>query len=515
MQLLPDRTSYSLKDMPVASGGTATEALRTVPELEVDVDGKVTARGATPRIYINGRPAPMQGEALDNYLQQLPADRIDRIEVIPNPSAKYEAEGMGGIVNIVMKQGVSLGLSGSLSANSGTQGQNGGSARLNYQEGRVTFFGGGSLGFNHQESSSSDFRENLITTPITFLRQSSAMDNSGTFGSLDLTTEYKTSERGTIWTELRGNRYGSASDGLTAYTHMDASQAPTQRYDRLNGSDNGYLSASTSLGFRHVVQPQREEWSVEVRKNWDNSDNDSESSKLLRALTGEELGLPPELTRNDGNEDAGDVSLQADFSHPWGKAGRVELGYRGNLRSTDNDRSLDIFADPESSLPSSSTQNAFDYRERIHAGYLTLTGQLGPFGLQGGVRAERADTRFSLPLSGDCYEHDYESIFPNANISLGIGEGKQLRLSYWKRVDRPWPWILNPINPSTDPLNRMVGNPFLKPRYTHSVSLDASWSGQRGTLRLSPYYRGTVDSWDQIKTVDDKGVSTVSWFNLS
>jgi hypothetical protein len=341
------------------------------------------------------------------------------------------------------------------------------------------------------------------------------MDNSGTFGSLDLTTEYKTSERGTIWTELRGNRYGSASDGLTAHTHMDESQAPTQRYDRLNGSDNGYLSASTSLGFRHVVQPQREEWSVEVRKNWDNSDNDSESSKLLRALTGEELGLPPELTRNDGNEDAGDVSLQADFSHPWGKAGRVELGYRGNLRSTDNDRSLDIFADPESSLPSSSTQNAFDYRERIHAGYLTLTGQLGPFGLQGGVRAERADTRFSLPLSGDCYEHDYESIFPNANISLGIGEGKQLRLSYWKRVDRPWPWILNPINPSTDPLNRMVGNPFLKPRYTPSVSLDASWSGQRGTLRLSPYYRGTVDSWDQIKTVDDKGVSTVSWFNLS
>lgn len=95
MQLLPDRTSYSLKDMPVASGGTATEALRTVPELEVDVDGKVTARGATPRIYINGRPAPMQGEALDNYLQQLPADRIDRIEVIPNPSAARGVVGGG------------------------------------------------------------------------------------------------------------------------------------------------------------------------------------------------------------------------------------------------------------------------------------------------------------------------------------------------------------------------------------------------------------------------------------
>jgi hypothetical protein len=515
MEILPDRTSYSTKDMPVAAGGTATDALRTVPELEVDVDGKVSARGATPKIFINGRPAPMQGEALDNYLQQLPADRIDRIEVIPNPSAKYEAEGMGGIVNIVMKEGVSLGLSGSLSANSGTQGQNGGSARLNYQEGRVTFFGGGSLSMSHQTSTNSDFRENLITTPITYLRQASEFDGSGNFGSLDLTTEFKASQRGTLWVELRGYSYDYGSDGLTAYTHMDESQVTTQRYDRVSNSANNSFSGSASLGYRQVKQPQRQEWSVELRQSLDNSDSGSESSKLLRALTGEELGLPPELTRNDGGEDDGNLALQADMTQPWGKTGKVELGYRGSISTTDNDRSLAIFPTDESDVPFSTTASAFDYRENINAGYLTLSGKFGPLGLQGGVRAERADTRFSLPLSGDSYENDYASIFPNANISLEVGDGKQLRLSYSKRVDRPWPWILNPINPSTDPLNRSVGNPFLKPRYTHSVSLDASWAGQHGTLRLSPYYRGTVDSWDQLKTVDEQGVSTVSWFNLS
>jgi hypothetical protein len=515
MQILPDRTAYSTKDMPVASGGTATDALRTVPELEVDVDGKVTSRGATPKIYINGRPAPMQGEALDNYLQQLPANRIDRIEVIPNPSAKYEAEGQGGIVNIVMKEGVDLGLSGSLSANSGTQGQNGGSARLNYQEGPVTFFGGLSMSLNHQDYSSDDERENLITDPITYLQQASESSNHGHFGALDLTTELKTSQRGTVWMQLQGYRYGSGTEGLTAYTLKDALKAPTDRYDRLNDSDNGYLDGSGSIGFRRVVQPQRQEWSVELRKNWSSQDNESASSKILRALTGEDLGLPPELTRNDGGEDDGLLTLQADLSHPLGKTGGVEVGYRGSIRDTDNDRTLDVFATEESTDPTQSTPSAFDYRENVNAGYLTLTGKFGPFGLQGGVRAERSDTRFSLPLSGDSYENDYASIFPNANVSVDLGSGRQLRLSYSKRMDRPWAWILNPINPSTDPLNRTVGNPFLTPRYTHSLMMDASWSGQHGTLRLSPYYRKTVDSWDQIKTVDEEGVSTVTWYNLS
>jgi hypothetical protein len=224
VQVLPDRTVYATSEMPVASGGTATEALRTVPELEVDVDGKITSRGTTPKIYINGRPSPMQGEALQSYLQQLPANRIDRIEVIPNPSAKYDAEGQGGIVNIVMKEGASLGLSGSLSANSGTQGSNGASARLNYQEGRLTFFGGGTFDLNRSEYTNTDLRENLVTDPITYLSLESVGKNRGSFGGGDLTAEYRASERGTVWLELRENDFGSDNDGLAAYTQMNASR---------------------------------------------------------------------------------------------------------------------------------------------------------------------------------------------------------------------------------------------------------------------------------------------------
>ena len=132
--------------MPVASGGMATDVLRSVPELEVDVNGGVQLRGTAAQIYLNGRPAPMQGESLELFLQQFPADRIDRIEVIPNPSARFEAEGAGGIVNIVLKKNVDLGLSGSVFANA-VQPRRGRArgGRLTYQRGRLTLFGGGFL----------------------------------------------------------------------------------------------------------------------------------------------------------------------------------------------------------------------------------------------------------------------------------------------------------------------------------------------------------------------------------
>lgn len=515
MALLPDRTVYATRDMPVAAGGTATDALRTVPELEVDVNGKVTTRGATPKIHINGRPAPMQGEALDNYLQNLPANKIDRIEVVPNPGAKYEAEGLGGIVNIVMKEGVSLGLSGNLSLNTGTRGRNGASGRLNYQEGRVTLFGGASMNLYGNDYTNDDLRVNRLTSPVTMLRQASRNSNDGTFGSVDLTTELKLSRRSTVWAEGRASRSGSDNSGLTKFTHLDAAELPTLRYDRASESSYSYTSAAGLVGFRHVVQPQRHELSLEVRRTAGGNENESESAKWARALTGDPSDLPPELTVNDRDDSDSDLSLQADYMRPLGKRGKVEVGYRGSFRDTDNDQLMEVFPTADAPAPIHSTAHAFHFRERFHSGYLTFDQKVGKLGVQLGVRAERADTDFELPLRDESFANDYGSLFPSANLSYELGEGKQVRLSYSKRLQRPYVFFLNPINPSVDPLNRYVGNPYLKPQYTHSYSLETSWTGGLGSLRLSPYYRRTVDQWDQIKRVDSLGVSTVTWENLA
>ena len=248
-----DRTIYSTRDMPVASGGMATDVLRSVPELEVDVNGGVQLRGTAAQIYLNGRPAPMQGESLELFLQQFPADRIDRVEVIPNPSARFEAEGAGGIVNIVLKKNVDLGLSGSVFANTSSRGEIGSGGRLTYQRGRLTLFGGGFLRRSDRRTSNYDLRRNLVTDPVTLLETDGWNDREGLSGNLDLTTEWKLTERSTFYGSAGMWRNGFDADGLTAYTQLTADSTPTLRYDRGMVNENTRLSADFGTGIRRLV----------------------------------------------------------------------------------------------------------------------------------------------------------------------------------------------------------------------------------------------------------------------
>ncbi|HEY0811178.1 MAG TPA: carboxypeptidase regulatory-like domain-containing protein, partial [Longimicrobiales bacterium] len=195
-----DRTVHDTKDMIAAKGGKAVDVLRSVPELEVDMNGKVTMRGnQSVEIHINGRKAPLTGDALANYLQQMPGDRISKVEVIPNPGAKHDPEGMGGIVNIVMKENADLGLSGNVSLNGSTRMHRGFGGRLNYQKGRFTLFAGGNFNFNDNKSSTYDLRRNLLASPITLFEQNGEGENSGYWRSFDLTTEFKVGKQAHFW----------------------------------------------------------------------------------------------------------------------------------------------------------------------------------------------------------------------------------------------------------------------------------------------------------------------------
>jgi Outer membrane protein beta-barrel family/Carboxypeptidase regulatory-like domain/TonB-dependent Receptor Plug Domain len=513
-----DRTIYSTSEMPVAAGGMATDVLRSVPELEVDVNGGVQLRGTVAQIHINGRPAPMQGQSLELFLQQFPADRIERIEVIPNPSARFEAEGAGGIVNIVLKDNVDLGLSGNLFANAGSRGEAGAGGRMTYQRGRMTVFGGAFARRSDRRTDSYDLRQNLITTPVTLLEQDGWNDREGLSGNLDLTTEWKLSDRSTV----RGNvgmwTNGSDADGLTVYTEMAADRTPTLRYDRGNVSGNDNLNATFGASATHRLgDPDKDDHELSLDVEYQSGDNDSFSRVRRRSLdlAGDVSALPVELTLDDFDQTEREVEVNANYVRPWGEGGRFELGYRGEMQDTDESRALDIYSDEDETVATVSTLTGFGYREVFHSAYATASRQMGRLSAQVGLRAEQADTRLELTGLTDTYENSYFSLFPSANVRYDLGQGRELRLAYSRRVRRPQVWVLNPINRSNDPLNRNVGNPDIDPQYTHALSLDASWTATFGTLRFSPYYRRTVDDWAQIKTVDAQGVSTVTWENLA
>lgn len=507
-----DRTVYNTKAMPAAAG-TAIDVLRAVPELEVDVNDNVKLRGnQSVAVHMNGRPTPLSGEQLANFLRQLPGDRIDRVEVMPNPSAKHDPEGSGGIVNIVLNENLDLGLSGSLSANASTANRQYFNGRLNYQRGRLTLFTGAGVGTHQNLMTNYDLRHNLAAQPVTVIEQHGRSDNQNLGGNLDWTAELKISERSHLWSNAW--MYGSRNnaDGVTEYGILDAAMSPQDRYDRINDAEFFWGNMDISAGFVSIVERQKEELRIDGRFSSGANDSDTRNIRLFLLTAGAPVDLPDELTLNEIDQRNGNLSIQADYFRPVGQA-RLDAGYRAWRRDQDNDNLLRIFESMEAVDPRDRIQSGYDYEEVFHSFYATFAQPLGKFNIQAGLRAELATTHFTSLVTGDEFDRDYNSLFPSFNVAYTPRQGRTLRFQYSRRISRPPAQYLNPVVPSTDPLNVFNGNPGLSSSYTNSYSMDASWTGRAGTLRVAPFYRKTHDMWERIRTVDTLGIATSRWEN--
>ncbi|TVP45290.1 MAG: TonB-dependent receptor [Gemmatimonadales bacterium] len=492
-----DRTVYRMEGMPTVSGGSLSDALGGVPELDVDFEGRVEFEGQTPEIYLNGRPAPVDGESLTVFLEQFPADRIDRIEVIPNPSARFEAEGAGGIVNIVLAEDVELGLTGSVFANAGTRGEVGSGGRIAWQRGELTVQGGGFIRHNDRETASSSIRENLLADPVTFLEQDRLTRRGGLTGGVDMTTEYGLSDRTLVWARTRINDLGSDSEGETRSTRLDDEGTALDLTRRLTETDRDRSSLDLQGGVQVNFDDELgdHEFSVEVRR-------DARRTETFRSFATERLDdvdLPIDTRLDETLEDRSRVRLRADYTRPIGET-QVEMGVRGQYRDTESIRDA----------------LGFLHQERFHSVFATAARSLGSLGLQLGVRLENSAVTLELPDAADTgVDQRYTSVFPTANVSWRFDGGQQLRFSYGQRIRRPNARRINPLDRSDDPLLRRIGNPDLAPQYTHNVRLDASWRGSVGTVRVTPFYRFQTDEWAELRTVDAEGVATEQWENVA
>jgi hypothetical protein len=510
-----DRTIYNTKSMPVASTGNATDVLRAVPELEVDVNDNVKLRGnQSVAIHLNGRPAPLRGEQLANFLKQLPGNRIARVEVMPNPSAKHDPEGMGGIVNIVLQDDLDLGLSGNVSANASTRNRQYFNGRLNYQKGRVTLFTGAGINTYSDQGRTYDLRQNLVTRPVTLVEQNAEMDNDSWGWNADWTAELKLGERSTLWTNAWMYWSSNGTAGLTEYSIMAEDHAVLDRYDREADGDRTYGNYNFGAGYKHIFQPQKEELTVDGRYADGGNTSEQTLANLYEIIAGAPVDQPLELTLNDVDAGNGNLSIQADYFRPV-LAGKLELGYRAWQRDQDNDNLLQIFATPAAVDPREEPRSGYDYEETFHSLYATYGRTWHGFGVQAGVRAELSRTHFDSRIGGEAFDREYNTLFPSFNVSYTVKPGRTLRFLYSKRISRPSASYLDPYVPTTDPLNRFLGNQDLRPSYMQSISMDFSWTGTKGTLRVGPYYRNTTDIWERIRTVDTLGVATSRWENAA
>jgi outer membrane receptor protein involved in Fe transport len=516
--LAPDRNTYSLRDLPSAAGGNAVDALRNVPSVEVDIDGKVSLRGnENVVVQINGRPSPMRGEQLGAFLAQLPANMVDRVEVIPNPSAKFDPEGMAGIVNVVLKQNTDLGTSGGITAGGGTTGQVNVSGNLGYQKGALTLFG--NYGFMRDDRETAGFvvRENRFQSPLTFVEQRATGRMSPLSHTLNTSAEYKLGARDMLSTSLLlTSRAGERRD-FNVSRNFDASRSLVGMLDRTAREEATDLGLDYVLGYRHTVRPRQNEFAAELRYNREREDEllRINQQDLLTDGTTED-GLPF-LENQATDERTRNWTLTADYTRPLGERLRLETGYRGTLRRLESDYDRSLFSHDANAFEADATRsNEFAYDEQVHAAYGVLGGSLGKFNLQGGLRVERALTEFDLATTGEAFENDYGSFFPSALAAYNLSDERQLKASYSKRVERPRSWQLNPFGRVEDALNVSRGNPFLKPEYTHSFEVGFQQSGQKGTVQVTPFFRHTTDAVRRYTTVDaGTGVATTTFVNAA
>ena len=512
--IAPDRNSYRARDLAPAATN-ATDVLESVPSVHVDPDGKLSLRGnENVVVQINGRPTPIRGQQLTGYLKQLPANTIDRIEVIPNPSAKQDPEGMAGILNIVMKQGVDLGRSGGLNLGASTQNQYMAGGNVGYQAGRVTMLLG--YGFNSDERSITGVNDRTrlgaLRAPLSFTEQDIDGNATNRGHNVNATFDYRVGARTVLFTSWMANQRAATDASLSAYSELNGSRAMLDRYDRTRDSEMKNWLADGTLGFRHTFTPQRHEWTGEVR--FSRQDNEDRTDLWRQPVVTTQNAVDLEAQTVAAGTDQ--LTVQTDYTRAFGKASKLETGYKGSSRWLDRAYLVRKDVAGTGNWVDSDLSNTLAFDERVDAVYGVLSHGVGNLELQAGLRAERASRDFSL--AGDNYPHSYNSLFPSGLVSYKLNDKTVTRLSYSRRIRRPNTEELNPFPAFFDLQNVMIGNPALGPEYTDAIEASLQRSGKVGSLQISPFYRRTSDiirvDINTADTIAGREVTSVSFRNL-
>ncbi len=518
MVIEPDRNSYRAQDVAPAAAN-ASDVLAATPSVEVDADGRVSLRGnENVAVQINGRPAPIRGAQLGAYLKQLPATVIDRVEVVPTPSARHDPEGMAGIINIVLKQNTDLGLSYGFTLGASPQQRYNASGNVGYQAGKLTLFG--SYGFNSDQRPVTGINDrerfNSSGDPMFITEQD--VDGEASFGghNVNLTGDYRLSQRDVLSNALAFNFRRSGDESFSAWREFDGDRSLLDRYDRIRDSDNRGLMLDYTLAFKRTFEARRHELGSELRFNYS---KDDDVTDLWRQGPPESSTAPYELERNEVDALTRTLTAQLDYTRPLAERSKLETGYRGNARWMDRDYEVRKDELGDGGWEPSPLSNTFEMNETTHAVYGVASHGLGKFELQGGLRGEYTDREFSLTSTSERYPHRYGSVIPSGVVSYQLAEGQQLKLSYSRRIRRPGPQELNPFPVFFDAQNVFIGNPNLSPEYTDAYELAYNRQGRLGTVQVTPFYRRTSNIIrfiiDTDSEMDGRPVTTVTFQNLA
>jgi outer membrane receptor protein involved in Fe transport len=481
-----DKKIYRVDKDGVAAGGTAEDALKNIPSLNVDLDGNLTLRNAAPQLFVDGRPTPLT-------LDQIPADAIDNVEVITNPSAKYDASGgNAGIVNIVLKKDRRIGYNGNLRTGVDMRGRINLGGDINAREGKINGFIGGNYNQRRTLSTGATDRQNLFGTPRTNVYQTNDGENEGFFAMLRGGIDWFINNRNTL--TLSGSGHGGnfgSNDMVGIRTDtLGSGGITTSQALRLTDSDRSFRNYGSQILYKHLFPKEGKEWTADVNYNASKSDNEGFFNTTY-------LDSPLEnRQKQTGNNSNEFVTVQTDYVNPLGSGIKMELGARAavrNFRSGNGNFQYSENSGDYVQVPGFADR--YKFNDQVYAGYGNFSQSFKRWGYQVGLRAESSLYTGTLIDTDTAFTNEYPlSLFPSAFLTYKIDEQDNLQLSYTRRINRPNFFQIIPFPDFSDSLLLSRGNPGLRPEFTNAVELTYQNIFNKGhNLLASLYYRRATD----------------------
>jgi outer membrane receptor protein involved in Fe transport len=510
-ELAPDRNTYSVRNMPAVAGGNAVDALRATPAVEVDATDNVSLRGnSNVVVQINGRPSPLKGDQLAQFLKQIPTSVLDRIEVATNPSAKSDPEGTAGIINIVLKQDVELGLSAGVNVSSGTTGLVNTSVNVARQKGPLTLYGALYASRDDRTQHGLVNRTNLAIPVPAFLSEASTGSQRPKSLGTNLRADYKFNKIDDLSADayLFGNQYNRAVS--SAYSDFDLDHALIGQFSQGTDFDLKGGSVEGVLSYRRTLPNQQTPYASTL--TYGNYFNTRESDVLSQVFQSDlsTAGLLFAEQLDHQTSRFPTLTWQNDYTHSFGPAFKVDAGLKGTWRRSINDQTTvarDSITGPLVAQPGLASSS--DYKEQFDAVYALLSEKWKSFSFQQGLRMEDTWTHLSLPGSGvSALTNHYVSPFPSAIITWNTTTTSFIKASYARRISRPFPQFLSSIPVRTDQRTLFIGNPRLRPEYLNAYELTLQESPSWGSIQLVPYFRRSTDAVRVVQRVDSTGTAT-------
>ncbi len=503
-----DKKIVNVDKNSLTAGGTALDVMQTIPSVSVDIDGTVSLRGSSNvTIFIDGRPSALTS------LDQMPASMIDKVEIVTNPSARYDPDGMSGIINIVTKRKKEPGYNGSISLGAGTGGKYNGSLNLGYSRRKFNLFTNIDFRRFQSKSSSNLYRELYSNDTTTYYKQDNVGIRKGYFANFKIGADYFINKKNTLSFTGTYNLRRFLPNDTTMYQNFDYNDMLTDFYRRGNKGTSSNDGFEFSLDYKKTFTKKDEELTASLFASESNGDNYTNLNTAFFNADNTPIDSASIFQTTSNLNHNQSYLAQLDYVNPMGKWGRIETGYKGTYKIQDNNYVLNnLIADI--AVKDTSTSNNFLYRDQIHAAYFIYANNIKKFQFQVGLRAEDEITVSDQRTTGKTYNNNYFNLFPTVHLKYAFTDHNALQISYSRRVNRPRSGYLNPFINNTDPMNLSAGNPNLKPEFTNSFELEHLIDFKSTSINTTLFYRETENMITRMVQLLDGGVSLSTYENL-